>query len=855
MILDEWLRRIWYLLNRRQLEEELRDEMEAHREAMASPGTFGNTLRLREESSDVWGWKWLDDLAHDVRYACRALRLSPGFALSASLILSVGIGGNLAAFQFLDSVLWKPLPFREPATLVRLEPTSNKGRWVLSYPAASFIEAHNDVLAEVMVQVRTDEGITWETDLANRLSSKAVSVSWFDGFGYVPVRGRLFRRGIDDAPGASPVVVLSSRFWERKLNGDTDIVGRTVRIHGRPATVVGIVPPDLVDFQNTSVWLPINQVEYFFPGSLIETSWNSGVSPAEMYTRIKSGISLSIVRDALRNPVSEIANRDPDLSKKESWLEPYAATTRFRSPDPASLLFTAMLGGLSLLILIVACANLSNVVLSRATDRVRELSIRVALGISRTRLMRHLLGDTVLVACIGMVGGLVLAYWTSRLFEVLTDSEQQVFPPFVLNWRVIVAALGVAAVSIVAVGLLPAWKIGRQDLTSAIRDGGHQTSYRLTRSRTRQFLLAVQIGSSALLLVLTGLVLHSLQKILTDRGFEYEKVAVLNAPLTRYGLKGAQARAYWLTVRDALASNPDTENISLVSPPPLTTPWVRPAQDADAPGLQISPLYVDGRFFDVMQIPVLYGRSFHPGDTVDTSVMISRRLAMRMYGRLDVVGTGYPKSAPKRTIVGVVEDARLSKNEQADGANLYQPPRDDSPLTLLARSRTTARQLIGPMKQASFGANERVAADAHPMSEDWEARLVESRLMGVLGLVLAGLALAITCIGIFGTVSYVAILRRKEIGIRMSLGANGWSIVLTLMKQFTSPLVGGVIWGMATGVLIGGLFADRPVYAHPFDPLVLATVALILIITAGLAAVFPGWRALRTDVLNTLRCD
>jgi predicted permease len=855
MIVDEWLRRIRYLINRRQLEKELRDEMEAHREAMGEPRHFGNTLQLREESSDAWGWKWLDNLAHDLRYACRTLRLSPGFALSASLILSLGIGGNLAAFQFLDSIFWKPLPFREPAALVRLEPAANNGRWELSYPAVKFIEAHNDVLADVMVQVRNDEGVKWETDLADRLSSHAVSVNWFDGFGYVPVRGRLFQRGIDDASGANPVVVLGSRFWERKLNGDTGIVGRTVRINDRPATVVGIAPPDLVDSQNTSVWLPINQVEYFFPGSLIETAWNSGVSPAELYARIKPGISLNVVRDALRNPVSEIANRDPDFSKTELWLEPYAATTRFRNPDPASLLATVVLGGLSLLILIVACANLSNVVLSRATDRVRELSIRVALGVSRARLMRYLLGDTALVACISMVAGLLFAYWTSRVFEVLAESEQQAFPPFVLNWRIIAAALGLAAISMVAVGLLPAWKISRQDLTSALKDGGQQTSHRLGRSRTRQFLLAVQIGSSALLLVLTGLVLHSLQRILTDRGFEYEKVAVLNAPLSRYGLKGLPARAYWLTVRDILVSNPDTGNISLVSNAPLTTPWVRPTQNADAPGLQISQLYVDGRFFDVMQIPVLNGRSFQPGDTVDTSVMISRRLAMRMYGTLDVVGSGYPKSVPKRTIVGIVEDTRLSKNEQPDGANLYQPLRDDSQLTLLARSKTTARQLIAPMKQASFAASDRVVPDVHPMSADWEARLAESRAMGVLGLVLACLALAITCIGIFGTVSYAATLRRKEIGIRLSLGANRHSIILTLMKQFALPLAGGLIWGVASGVLIGGLFAERPVYAHPFDPLVLATVPLVLVITAGLAAIFPGWRALRTDVLNTLRCD
>jgi hypothetical protein len=403
--------------------------------------------------------------------------------------------------------------------------------------------------------------------------------------------------------------------------------------------------------------------------------------------------------------------------------------------------------------------------------------------------------------------------------------------------------------------LLPAWKISRQDLTSAIKDGGQQTSYRLGRSRTRQLLLAVQIGSSALLLVLTGLVLHSLHRILNDRGFEYERVAVLNAPLSRYGLKGPQARDYWLTVREILASDGDAENVSLVSNAPLTTPWVRPIQDRDAPGLQISPLYVDGRFFDVMQIPVLSGRSFGPGETVDTSVMISRRLAMRMYGTLDVIGTGYPKSAPRTTIVGVVEDTRLSKNEQPDGANLYQPLPHDSQLTLLARSRTTARQLIAPMRQASLAADERVVPDAHPMSADWAARLAESREMGVLGMVLACLALAITCIGIFGTVSYAATLRRKEIGIRMSLGANGRSIFATLMKQFTLPLIGGGIWGLASGVLIGGLFANRPVYAHPVDPLVLATVSLIVVITAGLAAIFPGWRALHTDVLNTLRCE
>jgi predicted permease len=840
MIVSEWLRRIWYLINRRRLERELHEEMEAHRETMGSPQHFGNTLRLRDESRDAWGWNWLDGLVHDFRYTCRSIRRSPGFTIGVALILSLGIGVNLTAFEFLDATFWKPLPFREPASLVRLELTSKNGTWSLSYPDAMFIAANNDALSDVMIQVRYDEGVTWGADQTNRLPSNAVSVEWFSGFGYAPVRGRVFQRGIDDAPGANPVVVISRQFWEKKLNGDSDIVGKTIRVNDRSAMVVGIVPGDQVDFQNTSVWMPINQVDYFFPGRLVPN--------AEMYARIKLGVSLSAARDALRNPVREITNAD-------QWLEPYSAATRFRKPDPDQALFSVVLGGLSLLILIVACANLSNVILSHATDRMRELSIRVALGVSRARLIRHLLSDTTLLAGIGMAGGLLFEYWMSRIFEVLGESETQGYPPLVVDWRLITASLAIAGVAMIAVGLLPAWKISRQDLTAAMKDGGQQSSYRLGQSRTRQLLLAAQIGGSALLLVLTGLVLHSFQRILTERGFEFEKVTVLNAPLSHYGLKDAQDRAYWLAVRDAVAGYQDSGDVSLVSTAPLTSPWVRPTRSPDAPGLQINPLHIDGHFFDVMQIPILAGRSFERADTADTSVMISRRLALRMYGTLDVIGTGYPKSAPNRTIVGVVEDSRLSKNEQPDSANLYQPLSDYSQLTLLARSKTTARQLIGPMRQAAMAVNERIAPDAHPMSADWDSRLAESRIMGVLGGVLASLALAITCIGIFGAVSYAATLRRKEIGIRMSLGANGPSIVLTLMRQFAWPMIGGLLWGLGSGIVIGQLFADRPVYARSFDPLVLTTVSLLLIFTAGFAAVVPGWRALRTDVLNTLRSE
>ncbi len=374
----EWLRRIWYLLHRERLDRELGLEMEAHRELMGEPKEFGNSLRLREESRDVWGWNWIDDLWRDLRFGCRTLRHSLAFSVGAVLILGLGIGLNLATFQLLDTLFWSPPKLRDPASLVRFVwRTSMTGGSTVPYPVARVLAANSNALSAVLVRMDASDvgGVVWADDTSPNLRASFVSANWFSEIDYRPLRGRVFQEGTDDAPDAPPVVVISRGLWTSRFNEDPSIVGTTVKINNRPATIVGVVPPNIVPGHDSAFWMPVAQIDYFIPGTPVKTSWAFQTNRAEIYGRLKSGVSLAVARDASRGVMDEVAVEHPDQMRPGGWLEPFSAVTYFRDTERAQrdlISFTIAGGTLTLLILLIACANLSNLMLSRTTNRLRD---------------------------------------------------------------------------------------------------------------------------------------------------------------------------------------------------------------------------------------------------------------------------------------------------------------------------------------------------------------------------------------------------------------------------------------------------------------------------------------------------
>jgi predicted permease len=846
-----WVRRVWYLLNRRRLETALQRDMDGHRADLGDARRFGNTLRLREEARDVWGWNWLDDLARDLRFGARALRRSPVFTATSVFVLSLGIGVNLAFFQIVDAALVQPPRLKDPSTLIRLYRRGpNFTSTGVAFPIANFVERNNRVLSAVLTRYLTT--VAWNDRDEQRVRAAFVSTNWFTELGASAALGRLLGPADVTTPDMAPVVVSHS-FWQRSLGGRHDIVGSVLRINDRSAVVVGVAAADFSDVQidDLSIWMSLPQIGHFVPGSRIGGDWSAD---SEMFARLRPGISRDAAKAALQVTMAELARLEPEHVGSGEWLEPYLGTEHFLRPATAQQRWSVVLVlmTLAVLVLIIACLNLSNLALSRALSRVRELSIRVGLGASRWRIVRLLLAECAIVAGTGAVGGLVLGQAALQLLL-------RVVPPFARldltpDWRVGLAMFGCALLAMTVVGLSPAWKLGRSDLARATRDGGERLSSGLQSARLRYWLVAGQIACSCLLLVFTAQLVRSLQRALaTDLGFEYANVVVLDPSLGSYGMTRDGALGYWRAVREATATQPETAAAALVSYAPLSG-QSNTSRYSAAPQLRVTNLHVEPAFFAVMKIPILAGRLFEDRGNAATEVVISRRVALAMYGTLDVIGQRYPKGEPRWEVVGLAGDAHLINLQATDAGEQYFPIGENvTGASLIVRAQGDPARLLPPIRLASRAADARVVPEIRLMRDDFERSLEPSRIASSIAGAIALLALVLACLGIFGVVSHGARLRIKEVGIRLALGARGGEIVRILLRQMVWAAGLGLVLGAAGALLLTRALAGEPFYLEFRDPTAYAAAIALLALTGALAAVTPALRSLRADPLRALR--
>jgi predicted permease len=838
--MGELFRRIRYLLNRRRIDAELESDMEFHREMAAREGrnNFGNTLRMREQAREAWGWTWLDRLGQDLHFAARTLRRSPGFTVTAVLVLAIGIGVNVAGFSLFDMVALAPLPVRDPGSLVRLERRSPQDYTSeMPYASAVFYGQHAKTLS-AMIAVLGVPPMQINDDIQPTSASFATP-NYFSELGTAAGYGRLFdpaREGLSDAP---PAVVISYSLWQHRFNGDPGIVGQIIHLNRKPATVIGVTPYAFASLggQGPDVWIPIAQQPYFVTGSNILN--DSSASSVRMWGRLAPGVTAKAAAQELLSLTKELRRQHP----KDIWDNEYIdihAGGHLQVMQPEMYEVAGMVALLTLLILAVACANLGGLLLARAVTREREIGIRVAIGATRARIFRQLCTESIVLAMLGATAGLGLSYVGLRVaLNMLTVPGWLSPTP---DWRILLFTFGIAMVAALIFGFAPALQIARQ---------------RQRKTIIRQILIAAQVAASCVLLIVAGLLVRATQHVLyTDPGFAYRSLLSIDPQLGHYNYTPAAAKAYLDRMQERLRGLPGVQSVSLVKLPPMGHTVSRMDTEINGHPLPIYPNWVTPGAFQTMEIPIRLGRTFYPGEK--NAVIVSESMARKEWPGKNPVGQLLPNGDSKDTVVGVAGDAHVNAVNDDDAVEQYWPAQteDMTDMVVMVRSAGDPGSVAPMIKSISENLDPMLFPEIREMKilyRDNVLELVENiaKTVTMIGLI----AVLVAAVGIIGLVSFSVSQRLKEIAIRMALGAGKVELLTALLRQFVWPVAIGTLVG--TGLALAGSRVLRKILfgVSNLDFYGYAGAVGVLAAIVVMATVLPARRALRLDLAKTLHYE
>jgi predicted permease len=832
--MGELFRRIRYLINRRRFDAELESDMEFHREMAARAGrsNFGNTLRMREQAREAWGWTWLDRLGQDLSYAARTLSRSPGFTVTAVLVLAIGIGVNVAAFSLFNMVALEPLPVRDPGSLVRLQrrsPEMIAGE--MPYATAMFYRDHAKTLSAVLTIAGArlsleDDPQPPETNFA--------SANFFRELGATAAYGRLLDPERDEAANATPVVVLGHRFWEQRFQANPDIIGKVIHLNRKPVTVVGVEPYGFssLDGQTADVWLPMTQQPYFVEGSKALTD----VSQASVHAwgRLAAGVTAKQAEQELLGLTNELRKQYP----KDIYKDEYIRTDpggHMHVMEPPMYTVAEMVGALTLLILAVACANLGGLQLARGVAREREIGIRLSLGASAARIFRQLLTESLVLAVVGSAAGMLLAWGTLKI--VLSQTGAPPWLSATPDWRVLAFAVAMALLAALLSGLAPALQVARQ---------------RQRKTLARQLLVGAQIAASCVLLIVASLLVRAALHALYDNpGFGYERVIAIEPGLGEHGYTPVAAEAYLSQLRSRLQAQPGVTVVSLVQFEPLGHFIAREDTEIDGRKATIYPNRVDEHYFQAMGIPLLMGRSFLPKEKA--AVVVSKALAQRKWGGENPLGKKYGED----TVVGVVGDAHVNALNDGDSLEAYFPARlEDMPgMVVLVKSVGAPDGLTPMAKSIAASINPKLFPQINLLRSAFRKDMKQVELTASAVTLVGLVAVALAAVGILGLVSFSVSQRLKEIAIRMALGATKPQLLAAVLRQFVWPVALGMVAGAGIAAAASGVLRILLFGVNNLDPSSYAAAILALIGIIGLAALLPARRALRLDLAKTLHYE
>jgi putative ABC transport system permease protein len=796
---------------------------------------------------------------NDLQYALRMLRKTPLFTTAVVLTVALGIGATTAIFTVVNAVILRPLPYANPDRLVWVAERNDRlnlptfGASILNYLSWKEQSRSFDGLGAIGFASFNLTG----TDEPQQLTGGTLSPSVLPILGVQPVVGRGFHDG-EDAPGASPVVMISESLWRRRFGADPNLVGQSILLNGAERLVVGVAPTSITVISPGDVWVPLT----IDPGK--ERRLNHVILAVG---RLKSGITLEQAQTEMDGVSTNVAAQFPEI---KDWGIRLVTFYRLVVGTGLETSLLVLLGGVAC-VMLITCANVANLLLSRAIAREREMAVRTALGASRGRLLRQLLVESVALSVLGGGLGLVVATWAVHLINVALPQGVLPFPTVSIDGSVLLFALGVTLVTGLLFGIAPAWSTAKTELTTALRQGDRSASGGRTRSYVRKGLAAAELALATMLLVGAGLLgrtLVALQHV--QVGFQSDHLLTfqLSPPVAKYPLD-TKAALFYESLLESLRALPGVRGAAVSSGVPFgqgdytTTPFTAIGKSVLPPD---TPVPIDWRivspdFFRTMNVPILRGRVFTDADglTSPAITIVSEATARRFFGDDDPVGRTLRRVGDQRdfTVIGVVGDVRNAALNQ-DTPALYYPlaqrvwPRMDivvrtggQPTAVLASVREKVREL-----------DRDVPISTVRTMDDWvSASAAQPRLNAILLGAFAVVALLVAAIGVYGVLAYSVNQRTREIGLRMALGAEPGGVLRLVVREGMTVGLAGVGIGAAGALALGRVLASLVFGVPVRDPMTFFSVIGILTVVALAACVLPALRASRVDPLIALRTE
>jgi predicted permease len=845
---------------------------------------FGNVAEVRdrlarldrERLGDARRAAWWSALGYDARYAARGLRRSPAFTLGVVLTLALGIGANAAVFTFIDRLLLRPLPHVADAGNLRrvnVQMTFKNGvtntRAPMSYPEFMAIQAGVKAFDRVAVFIYPAPIALGQGLDAPRVKRSLVSASYFTTIGVVPALGRFFLAE-DDARVSQPPAVLGYGLWQRQFAGARDVIGQTLVLDGRAHVIVGVAPKGFsgVDVDAPDVWVPLAAAL-----SSEGTAWREN----------KTGFGHHVVAHLAPGATDALAIAQANAALRPayegSFLKDIPAVVKLGSVIPgrridrvdSGVSIATRVSGAAAMVLLIACANVANLLLARALARRRELAVRLALGVGRGRLIGQLLTESVLLAALAGVAAMAIATWGGALLRGLLMPNVS-WASAAVDLRVLVFTAVVAVLVGLVAGLAPAVQMTRHDLTGSLKSGARDVSG--TRSTVRSLLVLVQAAFTVILLVGAGVFARSLMNARsTDLGFAVDRTMLAAVSFVPGALSGANVDAVYDDFARRVRGLPGIASASVTTTAPFYTFTFQklfvPGVDSLPDDIR-SPLMnaVAPEFFRTMGMRARQGRALAADDGVGSSlvVLVNETMARRLWPNATALGRCVrimADTAPCRSVVGVVNDVGFQNLRDAPAPQLYLPiaqaPADFASqryLVIRAAASADVRALATGARSVLRGAHGGIRTlEVTPFLDLLDPEIRPFRLGPTLFGVLGVLALVIAGVGLYAVISFGVARRTRELGIRAALGAGTSEVVGLVVGEGVRVTVLGVAIGLAAAAALGKLVEALLFGASPRDPVVFATAAGTLLVVAIAASLFPAWRASRVDPMVALRDD